>query len=258
MRKAISKKLRFEIFKRDSFSCRYCGRQAPAVILQVDHINPVAKGGDNNPLNLATSCFDCNSGKSDRILSDNSAITIQRNQSKILAEKNLQIEMIAQWYKEISNLDAKIENIVRDEVNKNLSQSGYKIADSFFNSEYKKMIKKYPLDLILLSINAAAESYIKDSNDTEQLNNFLNKIPKVCYWKNEERKNPELAEFRKLTYMAKRHWWNCNVNVLLVELLALKKNHSIDIEVLTELIIGTKGILEFRDAVSDYLGANNV
>ena len=25
-RKAISKRLRFEIFKRDSFTCRYCGR----------------------------------------------------------------------------------------------------------------------------------------------------------------------------------------------------------------------------------------
>lgn len=44
-RKAISKKIRFEVFKRDSFTCQYCGEKAPDVILHVDHIDPVAKGG---------------------------------------------------------------------------------------------------------------------------------------------------------------------------------------------------------------------
>jgi len=42
-RKAISKKLRFEVYKRDKFTCQYCGRKAPDVILEIDHINPVAK-----------------------------------------------------------------------------------------------------------------------------------------------------------------------------------------------------------------------
>jgi 5-methylcytosine-specific restriction endonuclease McrA len=28
-RKALSKKLRFEVFKRDNFTCQYCGRAAP-------------------------------------------------------------------------------------------------------------------------------------------------------------------------------------------------------------------------------------
>lgn len=47
-RKSISKKLRFEVFKRDSFTCQYCGKMAPDVVLEVDHINPVASGGENN------------------------------------------------------------------------------------------------------------------------------------------------------------------------------------------------------------------
>lgn len=62
-RKSLSKKQRFEIFKRDSFTCQYCGRTPPEVILEVDHINPVINGGDNDPLNLITACFDCNRGK---------------------------------------------------------------------------------------------------------------------------------------------------------------------------------------------------
>ena len=40
-RKGISKKTRFDVFKRDSFTCQYCGKSAPDVVLQVDHINPV-------------------------------------------------------------------------------------------------------------------------------------------------------------------------------------------------------------------------
>lgn len=51
-RKPITKKLRFEVFKRDAFTCQYCGRMVPDVILEVDHINPVANGGDNDIMNL--------------------------------------------------------------------------------------------------------------------------------------------------------------------------------------------------------------
>lgn len=67
-RKNLTKKTRFEVFKRDHFTCQYCGRTPPAVVLKVDHIVPVADGGDNEQINLLTSCFDCNSGKGARPL----------------------------------------------------------------------------------------------------------------------------------------------------------------------------------------------
>lgn len=69
-RKAVSKKLRFDVFKRDSFTCQYCGAHPPKVILHVDHIDPVANGGSNNIDNLVTSCDCCNLGKGARQLSD--------------------------------------------------------------------------------------------------------------------------------------------------------------------------------------------
>lgn len=69
-RKSISKKIRFDIFKRDSFSCQYCGATPPNVVLEVDHITPVCSGGENNEDNLITSCFDCNRGKAGSQLSD--------------------------------------------------------------------------------------------------------------------------------------------------------------------------------------------
>ncbi len=63
-RKSTGKRLRFEILKRDGFRCRYCGRTALMVCLQVDHVIAVANGGDDSPGNLVTACVDCNGGKS--------------------------------------------------------------------------------------------------------------------------------------------------------------------------------------------------
>ena len=62
-RKAISSKTRFDIFKRDSFTCQYCGSTPPVAILHVDHVLAVANGGVNTEDNLVTACSNCNQGK---------------------------------------------------------------------------------------------------------------------------------------------------------------------------------------------------
>jgi hypothetical protein len=59
---AISKRLRFEVLRRDGFRCVYCHRSD--VILTVDHVTPKALGGTDDPSNLVTCCDDCNTGKS--------------------------------------------------------------------------------------------------------------------------------------------------------------------------------------------------
>lgn len=59
----LSKRLRYEILRRDNHTCRYCGASAPDVALTVDHVVPQALGGSNEPSNLVAACRDCNSGK---------------------------------------------------------------------------------------------------------------------------------------------------------------------------------------------------
>lgn len=59
----VSRRLRFEILRRDGHACRYCGAMAPDVKLTVDHVIPVALGGSDEPSNLVTACADCNAGK---------------------------------------------------------------------------------------------------------------------------------------------------------------------------------------------------
>lgn len=61
---AVSKRLRFEVLRRDNHTCRYCGGSAPNVMLTVDHVVPVTLGGSDDPTNLVAACVDCNGGKS--------------------------------------------------------------------------------------------------------------------------------------------------------------------------------------------------
>ena len=61
---AVSKRLRYEILRRDNHACRYCGAAAPDVKLTVDHVVPITLGGSDEPRNLVTACVDCNAGKS--------------------------------------------------------------------------------------------------------------------------------------------------------------------------------------------------
>jgi hypothetical protein len=60
---AVSKRLRYEILRRDNFACRYCGAAAPDVKLNADHVIPQSLGGSDKPENLVASCVDCNAGK---------------------------------------------------------------------------------------------------------------------------------------------------------------------------------------------------
>lgn len=88
---------RFEVFKRDLFTCRYCGRRAPDVILEVDHVHPRSQGGDDELLNLVTSCWDCNRGKGDKTLRDSTKVDLQRDDLELEALKLEQQKMLAAW-----------------------------------------------------------------------------------------------------------------------------------------------------------------
>lgn len=67
-RKPISARARFEVLTRDGFRCNSCGRHAKrdGVVLHVDHVHAVSKGGTNDDANLQTLCEDCNLGKAAR------------------------------------------------------------------------------------------------------------------------------------------------------------------------------------------------
>lgn len=62
--------LREHIKKRDSYTCNYCGvalSDEPHLLLEVDHIVPVSKGGTSTEANLQTLCWRCNRAKSNKL-----------------------------------------------------------------------------------------------------------------------------------------------------------------------------------------------
>lgn len=65
-RTKLSAKLRMDVFDRDRHACQICGAKAPDVVLHVDHILPVSKGGLTELRNLRTLCAECNLGRGDK------------------------------------------------------------------------------------------------------------------------------------------------------------------------------------------------
>jgi len=216
-RKNIGPKLRFEIFKRDSFKCQYCGATAPNALLRVDHINPVSNGGDNNILNLITSCFDCNSGKSNRLLSENSVLDKQRKQLEELEERRVQLNMMIEWHNSLrKEKDIKVEQIL----NYLFELTSEKISDCQL-IDIKRICRKHELNEIFSAIDDTADYYLykakKDYAEDERVQDkyenynqyflyrFLKKLPGVLKNKKREKEDPD---YPFINQIYKHHKYN--------------------------------------------------
>lgn len=185
-RKGIGKKLRFEIFKRDSFKCQYCGKSAPDVILEVDHIVPVSKGGDNDSSNLITSCRDCNRGKTNIELSDDSALAKQKQQLEELNERRIQLEMMIDWRQNLKKMDDDVIDVLAEEFEE---ATGYEVSENG-----KKSIKKWLKQYSYIELSEAIDKSVLSYEDASQA---FSKIPSVAYWS----KNPQDELMKELYYI---------------------------------------------------------
>ena len=62
----MTSKLREKIKRRDNYTCQICGistRDEPHLLLEIDHIVPLAKNGLTTEDNLQTLCWKCNRSK---------------------------------------------------------------------------------------------------------------------------------------------------------------------------------------------------
>jgi len=176
-RKSLSKRLRFEVFKRDSFTCQYCGKSSPNVVLEVDHIEPISKDGNNDLLNLITSCYDCNRGKTNIELNDDSVVIKQRRQLELLQERREQIQLMFNWRKELDNLKSDTDEMV-------VSYIENKIGNFSLNESGQKKIppltQKYELADILEAIDLSASKYLRYDNSgsltQDSVEDFIKKI----------------------------------------------------------------------------------
>lgn len=176
-RKPISKKLRFEVFKRDSFKCQYCGKSSPDVILHVDHIHPVSKGGENELINLITSCVDCNLGKSDRLISDDSAIKKQQEQLQQLNERRQQLEMMLKWREGLRDIKSDSIAVVVQRINDEFVKFNRHVND-FGKEQIGKWLHKFSLSEILDAIEEACAG--KGIQEEGGCGDFFDLIPRIA------------------------------------------------------------------------------
>ena len=198
-RKSLSKKTRFEVFKRDSFTCQYCGKSAPTVLLEIDHIKPVSKNGDDDITNLITSCFDCNRGKSDRELSDDAVILKRKNQLDELQERREQIEMMMDWRGTLDDIKEQELESLLSYINSKMP--GYSVNESGAK-KIKSALRKYGLSEMLECASISADQYIYKNKDDKyafgSLEKYLDYIPKIARSREQIRNKPYLSELYRI------------------------------------------------------------
>lgn len=138
---AISKKDRFEVFKRDGFRCAYCGKNPPEVTLEVDHIDPKANGGADDFNNLITACFDCNRGKKHIPL--NKIPPKLKDNFEVLEEQENQIREYRKFIKKVEKrIKADIEAVNRIY---STHFEGWQLSEQFRMVSVKKFLSHLPL-----------------------------------------------------------------------------------------------------------------
>lgn len=154
---SISKKLRFEVFKRDGFRCVYCGKTPPDALLEIDHIKPKSKGGKDDINNYLTACFDCNRGKSNIPLTK---IPSQLAENlKILKAKESQYD---EYLKYLKHIERRIEKTV--EKITILFESlipGRTLADHFKTQSLRRFVKALPETEIIEALHITFDIHPK-------------------------------------------------------------------------------------------------
>lgn len=251
-RQAIPKSIRFEVFKRDQFKCQYCGSSAPDVLLHVDHINPVANGGTNDIINLITACFACNNGKSDKLLSDDTAISKQKQQLEQLQERREQLEMMMNWHEGLKNL--------HDDINNKLKEYWEDLAPGYSINEngmlkIKKWAKAYPFDEILKAMDSSAEQYLVFDDDTvtgESWEIAFNKILAILKVNQDSKTNPDLKDFFYIRGILRNrlHYYDPK---LTLEWLEAARSWGASIDELKKIASKTKNWTTFSDDIDELI-----
>lgn len=248
-RKSLSKKIRFEVFKRDKFTCQYCGKSAPDVVLEIDHIKPVSKGGDNDIMNLVTACKDCNSGKSNRELSDDSVVKKQQAQLQELAERKEQLEMMVEWRNSLNDLENDYVESINDIF---ISRTEWGMSESG-RVKIKKLLKQFSFSEIMDATEIAIDSYYDGTEDSWLI--AFAKIGGICYTKRNQKDNPQ-SYYINYTLKALR---NKNYYVNEVDVRRYIKayiNTPDDFEDLKFVICESRNWTDFKHKAMDVIGGN--
>lgn len=189
--KKLSKRVRFEVLKRDQFKCQYCGAAAPDVLLHVDHIHPKSKGGGNDLLNLVTACAGCNGGKAAVPLDDSSAVKRQEREMREMAERREQIAMLVEWRDSLARLDDEQAQILIDRVNARMATAfPGECLSAVGRENVKGWLKRFGLSASLYGISQAT--------NTEDFEALFAQMEQYAAAARKVEREPELRDFWRI------------------------------------------------------------
>jgi len=172
VRKSISKRVRFEVFKRDNFTCQYCSAKPPLVPLEIDHIVPVSKGGGNSIDNLLTACFDCNRGKSNIELD---------NIPQALADKVEMVKLAQEQYKQYGRILKKRDKIMNSDIDSVEAIFQLFYLKWAFNDKFRISVKKFIQSLGIEEVQDSMERACRKVN--LDADNVLKYFCGICWGK---------------------------------------------------------------------------
>jgi len=247
---SISKKIRFEIFKRDKFTCQYCGASAPGTVLHVDHIQPVSKNGEDDIINLITACFDCNMGKKDRELSDESVMQKRKKQLDDLQERREQIEMMVEWQQSLMGLDEEAA-IKAKEFWEELV-AGYTLNEHGIKS-LRQWIIKYGLKPVLESMRTSAQQYLKSDAEekltSDSVSKSFNMIQKICAGKDRFDKKPYLKDLYYIRGIMRNRFSYLN-DWKAIEIMEGAYKAGVEIDDIKQVALDTKNWTEWQAGIT--------
>lgn len=157
MREPIKQSVRFSVFSRDWFRCRYCGKSPDQwVKLQVDHIIPVAEWWWNEIENLATACFDCNIWKWKKLIKNKIK---NRNLKQETKDMQDQIKVLEKYY-EFLKKKHELENKQNDL--KLFTEIYWYEPTDFWKPHVRLLIKRYGMDVAVRAWSVFCDWRIRD------------------------------------------------------------------------------------------------
>jgi len=169
-RKPLGKRLRFSIFERDCFTCQYCGKTPPEIVLVIDHILPVASGGTNDKENLRTSCEACNQGKHSKVLGTdtvNPMEALRRHQE--LSEEQILAEQLAEAIKVREETREKIVNLLCGKIDRTVCKK--RNVTTIINAINEFGVES-ALSWLDIAANTVAHNHPNPPNETDLIKYF--------------------------------------------------------------------------------------
>lgn len=246
-RKPILKSVRFEVFKRDSFRCQYCGRGAPEVLLHIDHIKPVADQGTNDITNLVTACAACNAGKSDIPLDDSTAVIKRKAQLDELQERREQLEMMMEWTQGLQDL--------KGQAARKLAEYWVNLAPGFSPNErglqkIRRWMTKFSVEEITNAMDIAAAQYLQfkdDGNVTRESWEFaFGKVVPILNVERDAKSDPDLKDLLYIRGIARKRCDNYFNNGEAMEWLRAARSWGIPMTEIKEVVLRVERWSQFE------------